>query len=300
MAGRGISPAQRMKRFFVASSLALALLIVVAHFRQLPRVQPDAKTGRRLVSLSPTLSELVFRLGAGKELVGVTRFCVYPPEVSKIEKIGDFLNPNVERIVNLDPDLVLAQKWSSSRLVSHLRHLGLQVYEAPSPNSLQDIYGMIGEVGRVLGKSAQAEDLVQALRDRVQHLKKTAGEIEPRPSVYVEIDRPSWTVGSTSFTSEAIDLAGARNIFQDVERPSFLASSEAIIKRNPDVILSLSAPAVEIRQRTGWGRIKAVREGNIIDDFDSNLLTHGNQRLVDGMELLQRRLVSLSRKAKRP
>ena len=253
----------------------------------------DPELPGRIVSLAPNLTELLFELGVGSQVVGVTTYCVYPPETQKIEKIGGFINPSLEKIVSLEPQLVISERWTSSKTVPTLRRLGLKVVEAPSPFSLAEIYQLMRITGKAIGRVERAEELIQATVDQVQQIREKAKLFRYRPTLYVEIDPPSWTVGSGSFVTEAISLCGARNIFGDVNRPALQASKEVIVLKDPEIILSFDASASEISRRPGWHRIRAVRNGFIIDDLDRDLLTHGNHRLVEGMRQLQQRVQKL-------
>jgi iron complex transport system substrate-binding protein len=255
---------------------------------------------QRLVSLSPTLTEILFELGAGNDVVAVTTYCVYPEEAKSKEKIGDFVNPNFEKIVGLSPDVLFAETWSTSKIVSRLRASGLNVQEVRSPRSVEEIYQTILQVGEGLGRQERARATVAGMKRRIESLRARAAAMEFHPALYVEIDRPSWTVGRTSYTSEAIEICGARNIFSDVDKPALQASKEAIIERNPDVILTFDSDPEEFRRRPGWENISAIRKGWVIADVGRNMLSHGSHRLVDGMEQLQRRLLELQARSEVP
>ena len=282
-----------MKKFVFICAIFLAGLLGYQQFRVSRAVRPPADVGLRLISLSPALTEILFELGSGDRLVGVTTYCVYPPEAQKKEKIGDFVNPNFEKILGLKPDLVFAERWSSSKIVSRLREAHLQVLEINSPRSLADIYQSILETGKAIQKETAARQIVTNMQERVEVIKSKAAQMKWHPDIYIEIDPPSWTVGRASYTSEAVELCGGRNIFNDVDRPSLQVSRETIIERNPDVILSFETPPSEYRGRAGWDRMKAVQRGRVIDNVGRNLLSHGNHRLVLGMEQLQARLLEM-------
>jgi iron complex transport system substrate-binding protein len=228
-------------------------------------------------------------------LVGVTRYCNYPPEAHAKEQIGDLMSPNLEKIVSLQPDLVLAERWTSSRVVPRLRRFGVRVVETVSPSSIAQVGELIRTVGAAIGKQAEADELVRRIDQRVKQVEARSARLERHPLVYVEIDPPAWTVGRNSYTSEAIRLAGGRNLFDDVARPSIQVSKEEIIRRNPEVILSFAASADEIGRRPGWSSIRAVQHGCVIDDFNRDLLSRGTYRLVEGIEELERRFEQLQR-----
>jgi iron complex transport system substrate-binding protein len=279
---------KKSARAFASVSL---LIVVLACSREQPVSQTPQHRNTRIVSLAPSLTETLFALGVGDQIVAVTMHCTYPPAARLKENIGDFLHPNLEKILSLKPDLVIAEQWPSSKTVSRLRRLGLQVFEPPSPRSLEEIYEMIRLVGEVVGRTERAEHLIAEMRRRVELVRDGSRKLTRQPTVYVEIDLPSWTIGSQSFITEALDLCGARNLFADVQRRALQASKETIIARNPEIILSFTVSAEKMSQRPGWGQIKAVQKGRIIDDFDQSLLSHGNHRLIEAMEQLQSRFL---------
>jgi iron complex transport system substrate-binding protein len=276
--------------------LLLLVLLGYQQYRLSRQVETPSRGSQRFISLSPTLTEVLFELGAGSDLVAVTTYCVYPEEANAKEKIGDFVNPNFEKIVGLKPDVIFAETWSSSKIVSRLRGSGLNVREVKSPRSVEDIYQTILQVGEGVGKTGQANATVEGMKRRIEAIRRRAAQMKVHPSIYVEIDLPSWTVGRVSYTSEAIEICGARNIFNDVDKPALQASKETIIERNPDVILTFDSTPEEFRRRQGWQKISAIQKGWVIADVGHNMLSHGNHRLVDGMEELQNRLLDLQAK----
>ena len=152
---------------------------------------------------------------------------------------------------------------------------------------------MIHQVGQAVKNEDRARSIEVDMRRRIDLIRAQAERMPYRPKIYIEIDLPSWTVGRNSYTSEAVTLCGARNIFEDMENPALQVSKEVIIERNPDIILSFDAPAAEYLQRPGWSRVKAIQQRKIIDDVGRNLLSHGNHRLIAGMEQLQARLLQM-------
>ncbi|MEE8460890.1 MAG: ABC transporter substrate-binding protein, partial [Acidobacteriota bacterium] len=261
--------------------------------RRAPSSQSVSQEDVRIVSLAPNLTEILFELGVGEQVVGVTKYFSDSSQGQQIEEIGDFFNPNLEKIISLKPTLVIAEHWPSSRTVPRLKEFGLPVLETISPTSLEEIYQIIREVGKVVDRSQPAETLIQSMKERLRVVKERALQLSDRPSVYIEVDLPTWTIGKRSFITEAFHLCGARNLFDDVEKRALQASKETIIARNPDIILTYTVSASLISQRPGWDQIKAVQNGRILDDFDRALLSHGNHRLIEGMEKFQARILTM-------
>jgi len=282
-----------MKKFVGASLLILLIIFAVQASRRAPSNQSVPGEDVRIVSLAPNLTEILFELGVGEQVVGVTKYFTDTSQGQQKEEIGDFFNPNLEKIVSLKPSLVIAELWPSSRTVPRLREFGLPVLETLSPTSLDEIYQIIREVGKVVDRSQPAEALIQNMKERLRVVTERAVQLSDRPSVYIEVDLPTWTIGKRSFITEAFHLCGVRNLFDDVEKRALQASKETIIARNPDIILTYTVSAALISQRPGWDQIKAVQNGRILDDFDRDLLSHGNHRLIEGMEKLQARILTM-------
>jgi len=282
-----------MKKFVGTVLLILLILFALQASRRAPSSQSVSQEDVRIVSLAPNLTEILFELGVGEQVVGVTKYFSDSSQGQQKEEIGDFFNPNLEKIVSLKPTLVIAEHWPSSRTVPRLKEFGLPVLETISPTSLEEIYQIIREVGKVVDRSQPAETLIQSMKERLRVVKERALQLSDRPSVYIEVDLPTWTIGKRSFITEAFHLCGARNLFDDVEKRALQASKETIIARNPDIILTYTVSASLISQRPGWDQIKAVQNGRILDDFDRALLSHGNHRLIEGMEKFQARILTM-------
>jgi len=282
-----------MKKFVGTVLLILLILFALQASRRAPSSQSVPQEDVRIVSLAPNLTEILFELGVGEQVVGVTKYFSDSSQGQQKEEIGDFFNPNLEKIVSLKPTLVIAEHWPSSRTVPRLKEFGLPVLETISPTSLEEIYQIIREVGKVVDRSQPAETLIQSMKKRLRVVKERAVQLSDRPSVYIEVDLPTWTIGKRSFITEAFHLCGARNLFDDVEKRALQASKETIIARNPDIILTYTVSASLISQRPGWDQIKAVQNGRILDDFDRALLSHGNHRLIEGMEKFQGRILTM-------
>jgi iron complex transport system substrate-binding protein len=282
-----------VKKFIIACAVLLVGLLAYQQFRLSRTRRLAAPESQRIISLSPTMTEVLFELGVGDQIAGVTTYCVYPPEAQKKEKIGDFINPSFEKMLALKPDVIFAERWTSSKIVPRLRESGMRVVEINSPRSIAEIYQVILQVGQALQRESQAHQLVSDMQRRISVVKAKVPQMKWHPKIYIEIDPPSWTVGRTSYTNEAVELCGARNIFSDVEKPALQVSRETVIERNPDIILSFDSPPSEYQRRPGWERIKAIRQNRVIEDIGRNLLSHGNHRLVLGMEQLQARLLQM-------
>jgi iron complex transport system substrate-binding protein len=232
----------------------------------------------RVVSLSPAMTEVMYALGAEDVLVGVTTFCDFPERAQHKTAVGDFSNPSIERIVALKPRLVVINLPEQARVQRQLEQLHIPVF-ASSPTSLRVLYAEITELGRLLSRQSAAESLVSYMQARIRPTAKAAKR------VYIELaPRPLVTVGGQSYLNEMIEMAGGVNIFSDLAQPYPVVGQEAIIQRDPEVIIVLHPE--RIADRLGWQRITAVKNGTIYTDLDEDLLMRPGPRLVEGFRLL--------------
>ncbi|MBC7263327.1 MAG: cobalamin-binding protein [Chloroflexi bacterium] len=258
------------------------------------RVVQIAGSVERIVSLSPSNTEILFALGLGDRVVGVTDFCDYPPEAASIEKIGG-IEPNLEKILALEPDLVLAIGGSRQlETVAKLKELGLKVLVL-APTDLEGIYHDIQLVADACGVPEAGAALVQEMQTRVQSVLDTVASTNTRPKIFYELDatdpnRP-WTPGPGTWHDKFISMAGGVNIAANAEAAWAQYSSEDIIAQNPDVILLGDAlwgisPEM-VAARPGWDAITAVRNGAVYP-IDDNLISRPGPRVVQGLETLAR------------
>ena len=237
--------------------------------------------GLRIVSLSPAMTEVLFALGAKNNIVGVTTFCDYPEEAKAIYKVGDFSHPSVERIVGLKPNLVVVNLPEQKRIKQNLEKLKINIFVS-SPKSLDDICDEITEIGKILNKENLADSLVSYIKSNIKNIK-----VKQKKRMYIELSpRPIVTVGSKTFLNELIVMAGAENIFSDLNKEYPIVSQEEVIKRNPEIIIILHPE--EIEDRTGWSKIEAIKNGRIIKDLNQDHLLRYGPRLVEGFKALRR------------
>lgn len=240
----------------------------------------DAKP-ERIVSLAPANTEIVAALDGVERLVGVTTFCDYPAEVSGIVKVGDFMQPNIEAIAALDPDLVLVTTGVQAEVLGQLEALGAAVV-AVDPQTIDALYNSIRVVGAAIGTSPAAEDLVNSMEVQIEDI---AQRIEGAPATcFLEIAQdPLFTVGSGTLLNELIERAGGKNV---VTEEGYVAYSvEQLVAADPAVYLatkgSMSNPA-DITGRPGYENLAAVAEGRVYL-LDDNLVSRPGPRVVEGI-----------------
>lgn len=238
-----------------------------------PAAAPSAGPPQRIVAMAPSTTEIVFALGAGHRVVGVSRFCTHPPAVAGVPTIGGQHDPDLEQIVALRPDLVVL-RGAGAALRQVCREHGIRIYEDPS-QTLADVHQAIGELGALLGRGDEAEALNARLhRDLDAVAARVAGR--PRPRVLLTMRGPErlmniHTVGGTPFLSELIQIAGGRNVFADLNVDYGEVSVEEILARSPEVIVE-AMPGLDLddEQRAAvagqWqalGPLPAVEQGRV-------------------------------------
>jgi len=244
----------------------------------------------RIISLSPGNTEILFALGLDARIVGVTEYCDYPAQAKGKPKVGGFSTINIERVVSLEPDLVLATGGLQLRTVQQLENLGIKTVVL-GPRRIDDVLSNIELVGEITNKNAEAKALAETLRRRIESIEAKTENLVSRPRVYYEIwHNPLMSVGQGTWIDELIELAGGRNIFTDSSDPYPIINSELVIERDPEVIIIKSgymggAAEKDIIQRPGWDRISAVRNERIYE-IDENILIRPGPRIVDGLEAL--------------
>jgi iron complex transport system substrate-binding protein len=239
-------------------------------------VVPEPK---RIISLAPSITEVLFAIGAGDRVVGVTTYCDYPQEAKAKEKVGDTTRPNLEKIVALKPDVIIASTASQlEQYVRNLESLGLAVYVS-NPRDIEGVLASIAKMGELVGASGGAAQLTESMRRRIDEIHSRLSETA-RPSVFfVLATEPLMTVGGNTFLNDLITRAGGRSISSDMAGDYPQYSLEAVIARRPDLIFL--GGGIELPERLT--ETPAVRAGRVYH-IDDDLLFRPGPRIVDGLE----------------
>ncbi len=245
---------------------------------------------RRVVSLAPNITEIIYALGQENLLKGVTLYSDFPPAAVKLPKVGSYVQLNLEKIVALKPDLCIAIRDGNPRVVANrLESLKIPVY-AVDPKNLETVMQTVLEIGNLLNANQRADFLVQRMRSRVLKVKSLVAKTAYRPRVFLQIGiSPIVSVGTGTFMHELIVLAGGKNLAQGlVAYPRF--SREQVLVLSPEIfiITSMARAAVFEQVKAEWSRwpnIPAIRDHRIFLE-DSNYFDRPTPRLVDGLELL--------------
>jgi iron complex transport system substrate-binding protein len=212
-----------------------------------------ASTPARIVSMAPNITEILFALGLGANVVGVTRFCDYPPEAKALPKIGGLIDPNVEIIQSLAPDLVIAFRGNPLRVIDRLTSLKLPAFVLDIGNGLDALYPLIERIGLVTRKEKEAAALEAGLMARQRAVEDALGTVAARPRVFVILySQGLWTCGGGSYLTDIIARAGGVNIAAAMPKKWVLYSPERILRDNPDAVFVLSRSEADFEKARDW------------------------------------------------
>ena len=244
------------------------------------------KSPQRIVSILPSLTEMVCQLDQCQRLVGVDRYSTWPASIAKLPRVGGGLDPNIEAIVALRPDLVLA--GTSSRAAERLVALGIPVL-ALEPKTHADVQRVLGKIGQVL-EVQDAQRIWRQIDAGVSAAAQSLPGSVRQVRVYFEVNRGPYGAGEGSFIGETLARLGARNILPASLGPFPKLNPEYIVRANPDVIMIGERNAEGLMQRPGWQNIRAVREGRvcIFPAEESDVLVRPGPRMADGARLMAR------------
>ena len=279
--------------------IVLAAAVVVGGVRP-ATTQTRAAEPRRIVSLVPALTEMLFALGAGPRVVAVSSYDEFPPEVKSLPRVGALLDPDMERILALRPDLVVIY-GSQTDLQSQFARAGIRVFNYRHAG-LSGVFNTLKELGTAVGRSGDADRLAREIRERLDAIQaRVRGRPRPRTLLVFERDPASlrgvYVSGGVGFLHDMLEIAGGVNVFADMARESVQPSVETMLARAPDVILEvrvkgLLAPADVAEAKRVWGAlasVPAVQHGRIQILHGDHLVVPG-PRVVQGTEAFARAL----------
>ncbi|HVA92704.1 MAG TPA: cobalamin-binding protein [Chloroflexota bacterium] len=247
---------------------------------------------RRIIALAPNVTEILFSLGLGSRVVGVSTASYYPPAALKLPVIYTLNGPILEKILALKPDLLISASLVPQITVNKLRSLHLKVL-VTNPHDIAGILHDITLVGDAAGVPGVAAKEVTGLQRRINAVTAAVAPLHSRPTVFYELDKTLYTVGHGSFMDSLITMAGGDNIAAGVNNPYPQLSAEALLADNPQVILlgdaAYGITVASVSARPGWSAISAV-EHHRVYPFNDDLASRPGPRIVDGLEQLARLL----------
>jgi iron complex transport system substrate-binding protein len=249
---------------------------------------------QKIVTLSPPLTEILFAIGAGEQVIGRDSFSDYPEDALALPDIGGgYSEYDLETILSLEPDLVIAGSINTPELVQSLQDLGLTVYYLSNPSDLDGTLEAILTLGQLSGHSDEAQTLADELNTRISAVEDALADVTIKPSVYYELDASDpakpYTPGPGTYYSDLIARAGGENVGDAMEAEWAQISLENLLVADPNyIILGDAAWGVtpeSLLERAGWSTLSAVKEDRVIP-FDDDLLARFGPRQVDGLETL--------------
>ncbi|MFB3765187.1 MAG: ABC transporter substrate-binding protein [Methanotrichaceae archaeon] len=262
------------------------------------RIVDIAKAPERIISLAPSNTEILFALGLGNNVVGVTKYCNYPPEVEslkdsgKLAVIGGYIDPDLEKILSLHPDLILATDVNINDIVPALEKAGIPTFVVKS-NNLSGILASIRKIGKITGKEAEASTLTSQMESRIKAVSDKVNQLPKKKVLYIVWHDPVQTVGKGTFEDEIIELAGGTNIFHELSGYPQV-DPEAIAVRNPEVIIACTGMGEGMDQPFQWAKTDKslnqtdARHNNRIYEADADIMTRPGPRIVEGLEMFAR------------
>jgi len=279
-------------------AVAIVVAVLACTVESAPSQAP-AGTAARIVSLVPALTEMLFALGAGRQVVAVSSYDEFPPEVQSLPRVGALLDPDMERVLSLRPDLVIVY-GSQTGLQAQLARAGIRVYSYRHAG-IQGILDTVQDLGAAIGRSADGHRLASDIRAQLDRLRaRVQGRQKPRTLVVFERDPASlrgvFASGGVGFLHDMLEVAGGVNVFADLQREAVQPSVETLLARAPEVVLEIRAaglaPGGAADARDVWAAlasIPAVRNGRIYVLRGAHLVVPG-PRVVEATEAFARAL----------
>jgi iron complex transport system substrate-binding protein len=248
---------------------------------------------QRIVSLAPSITEVLFDLGLGPRIVGDTRYCDTPPEALAKPKIGGLLDPDLEKIRALNPDLIIAFRGNPLPVIQRMRGLGLPVFVLEEGETIESLFGFLAKIGRVTQRPEKAERLIRALRARYDRVQERLGRSPRRPRVFLAIHGLGfWTSGRDSYLTDLVARAGGLSVSADIGKRWVEFSHERLLEAAPEVFVLLVRSGRDFEAAKRWllaqaslRSLPAVKEGRVFA-LDENEASRFGPRIVDVLERL--------------
>ncbi|RKY59973.1 MAG: hypothetical protein DRP94_01920 [Candidatus Latescibacterota bacterium] len=272
-----------------------------------PYIIGEVKKPRKMVSLAPSLTEMLFFLELGEKVVGVTEQCDFPEEARRRERMGSFVHPDIEKISSLRPDLILVLERIHRRFIEDARGRSLPLLVFPNMEKVEEVLGAMEEIARIAGDEGRGEELVGSLRKRLEEVQKRVKPFPPVRVFRLMTDDPIISPTCSCYQFDAIRLAGGEPLPLNFEEPYTSVGLEEVMDFDPQVVLSCGRRAEErpkemcpgcraerppcrrvveeMARREGWRETSAAKEGRIYPT-PCWLLCRPGPRIVDGIELM--------------
>jgi iron complex transport system substrate-binding protein len=208
---------------------------------------------QRIISLAPNITEILFTLGLGEKVIGVTRYCDFPEDAMKKEKIGGMVDPNLEKIIALKADLIIGFRGNPLTTLERLRNLNLPVFVLDIGTTIESTLSIVKKIGTVTHTEKRAELLIQSLRERYEKILSALRDVKQEPKVFLSLHGTGlWTCGKESFLNDLVKKARGMNIAGNIPRKWLNYNREHLIHEDPEVIIILSKSEKEFLKTKKW------------------------------------------------
>ena len=243
-----------------------------------------------VISMAPSVSEIVFVLGAGEKLVGRTQFCDYPSDVADIQNIGSMFTPDIEQMINIYPDIIIAQTHFKEELLAKFNEAGIKTSARATPASLDQLYNAVLEIGRLINRNFEARAVVSSMRAKVQRVEYVLRDVSREPTVYYVMgtgEWGEWTATKDTFLAEVIEIAGGDNVAAKIEpEVSWGFTLEKLIDGNPDLIFGSQFNKDKMTAGDQYSALSAIKNDNF-RAVDNNIFERPSPRLInEGLKIL--------------
>ena len=246
------------------------------------------KSPQRIISVAPSITEIIFALGKKDLLIARTDYCNYPEEVLNIESIGSLKDPNLEKIIELNPNAVLVSTHFKPENIRRLESLGIKVLAFYSDDTIKGVYNIIEKAGRLLKVTSKAKKIILNIKDDIRYVKELVSKAKKRPRVYYVIGFGQWgdfTAGGNTFIHELLEMAGGHNIARNLKGWAY--SFEKILEADPEIIICSKYYKMKegLELSDNYKELNAVKNGKLYA-FDNNTIDRQGPRLGEGLKAL--------------
>lgn len=242
---------------------------------------------KKIVSVAPSITEIVYALGKGYNLVGRTDYCDYPEEAKTVPSIGSLTDPNIEKIVELKPDVVIASTHFKEDVAQKLKDLGIKIVVINDSTNIDGAYESINKLGEILNAKDKAKEVVNSNKEKIEEIKEKVKDAEAPKAYYVVGfgKNGDFTATGDTFIAEMIALAGGKNIAQDATGWAY--SLESLIQNDPEYIIISKNYGMkdEFIATEGYKELSAVKNNKVFE-IDDNLVNRQGPRIAEGVEVL--------------
>lgn len=249
---------------------------------------------QKIVSLSPAITEILYFIGAGSRVVGVTRYCDFPEEAKKKERIGGIIDIDLEKILGIQPDIVFATRGNPLETIKRLETLGIKVFAIDTGERIEDIFEAMRKISSVTGDFQKCAGKISEFENRVKRIQKKTEGVKLKPKVFLKLgSKGLWTAGRRTFVNDLILKSGCKNI-ADFKDGWFEINSETLIMKNPDIIIILSKNTKDfvsakkfLLSLAGFSTVTSGKNKSIFS-LNVDLVERPGPRIVDAMEEIYR------------